>query len=67
MASAIEELVLQSGPEDGKDTYVRSSTSNGGDRGLNNDELPVGGWSDWYYSFIKFDFTGLNSISSATV
>jgi Ca2+-binding RTX toxin-like protein len=46
-------VVLQ--PFDGKVTYIRSSTSTNGDQGLDSDELRVGGWADYYYSFIQFD------------
>ncbi|MCM8638939.1 DUF4347 domain-containing protein, partial [Accumulibacter sp.] len=46
-------------PNDGKDTYIRSSVSTSGDMGQDNGYLMVGGWSDEYYTFIQFDLSGL--------
>jgi len=58
-------LVLQPGPVDGNDIWTTSwysyatcaGTGTGG--GLNDDRLRVGGWSDWYYSLLQFNLTGL--------
>lgn len=44
-----------------RDTYIRSSVSNGGDMGLDKEFVTVGGWGDIYYSFFDFDLTGLPS------
>ncbi|KHE91486.1 MAG: hypothetical protein SCABRO_02775 [Candidatus Scalindua brodae] len=65
---AVSEIVLQPGPENGKDiwttnvySYAPSGDNAGG--GLDNEWLEVGGWGDTYYTLIEFDLTNLPTIA----
>jgi hypothetical protein len=65
-------LVLQPGPVDGEDIWTTSVYSNGtntvGANGIADENFLVGGWADYYYSYIKFDLTALPAqATSATV
>lgn len=59
-------IVLQ--PFDGKDTYIRSFYFPAGGQGEDTDTLLVGGWGDYYYSFLQFDLQGQPSeVDSVTL
>jgi subtilisin family serine protease len=45
-------------------TYSYSGAGGGPGGGLNNEQLRVGGWADWYYSLIQFDLTSLPPVAS---
>jgi|GEM_PF-1721471 len=51
------ELILQPGPDDSLDKYVGSVYDSDPD-GV-KDHLVVGGWGDSYYSYLRFDLTGI--------
>ncbi|MGK5094520.1 LamG-like jellyroll fold domain-containing protein [Deltaproteobacteria bacterium TL4] len=56
--------VLQPGPEEGRDTFVRSSLPTPSAewetyRLVCESVLPTGGWGDQYYSLLKFNLTSL--------
>lgn len=58
------QVVIQPGPEDGKDIWTTSVYSyapggGGPGGGLDDEWLQVGGWGDLYYSLIEFDLTGM--------
>jgi hypothetical protein len=60
----VNAVVVQPGPENGKDIWTTSVYSyapggGGPGGGLDNEELRVGGWGDLYYSLLQFDLTGL--------
>lgn len=66
-----EPVVLQPGPESGKDIWTRSvfSYAPGGagpGGGLNNFEGVVGGWGDFYHSLIEFNLQGMPSLVPGT-
>jgi hypothetical protein len=65
-----EPVILQPGPESGKDIWTTSVFSyapggGGPGGGLNNFELVVGGFGDLYHSLIEFNLQGLPSQASA--
>lgn len=62
-ASVISKLTIQPGSE-GKDTVVGTVYYQNGSPNI--EELPNGGWGDYYYDFFEFDLTGSPS-SSLTV
>ena len=53
--SVADWITYRPGPEDGLDMWYSSYYSYGSDHIVNDQKLRVGGWGDWYYSFIKFD------------
>ncbi len=57
-------IVLQPGPEAGKDiwttnVYSYAPAGGGPGGGLDNDDLRVGGWGDEYRALLQFDLSGL--------
>ncbi|MEK7639128.1 MAG: DNRLRE domain-containing protein [Patescibacteria group bacterium] len=64
-ATTTKIIVIQPGPTEGKDTmygtvYVQN--------GLPNDTyMNIGGWGDWYYSYIEFDLSSLPASSSKII
>jgi hypothetical protein len=69
-SSIAEEIILQPGPNNGKDiwtTSVFSYTDEGGGPGggLDNEHLRVGGWGDYYHSLLEFDLTELPAIAAS--
>lgn len=65
-----DEIVLQPGPEEGKDIWTTSVFSyapggGGPGGGLDNEWLQVGGWGDLYYTLIEFDLTGLPAVATS--
>lgn len=58
-------LIVQPDSSDGIDVWITSVYYGGG---LDNEELKVGGWADYYYSLIMFDISDLPSnVSSAKI
>jgi len=63
-----EETVLQPGPEDGMDVWITSVYDYDDDYGVDNEQLQVGGWADYYYTLIRFNLSGLPSdVASAKI
>jgi len=61
-----DSIIIQ--PDDGVDSYVRSSDFGTGIYGFDNDKLIVGGWGDHYYAFLKFDLAGQpDTVQSVTL
>ncbi len=63
-------IIVQPGPGEGKDIWTTSTYSYAGGGGgpgggRNDEELVVGGWSDYYHSLIEFDLGGLPSKASS--
>ncbi len=63
-------FVHQPGPGQGKDiwttnvyAYNGSGHTTDGGGGLNNEELRVGGWGDYYHSLLEFDLNGLPPVA----
>jgi hypothetical protein len=60
-----KEIVLQPGPDEGKDIWTTSVYSYascsypGPGGGAYDENLRIGGWGDWYYSLLEFDLTDL--------
>ncbi|MEA3432572.1 MAG: peptidoglycan DD-metalloendopeptidase family protein, partial [candidate division WOR-3 bacterium] len=66
------EVILQPGPEQGKDIWTTSVYSyapggGGPGGGLDNEELRVGGWADTYLALLEFDLTGLPQHATSAV
>ncbi len=52
-------VVIQPGPEDGKDTYF-GTNSVGGRNGRPDDfEIRIGGWGDYWTSYLQFELTAI--------
>jgi hypothetical protein len=58
--SAAATYILQPGPTDGQDAWINNAFTHGSDYGVDNFQLRVGGWGDYYYSFIQFDLSDLS-------
>lgn len=54
--SLTKTVIIQPGPE-GKDTHYGTVYRTGGMP--NEPFLSIGGWGDWYYTFVEFDLSGL--------
>lgn len=67
-ATPSEPVIAQPGPSDGTDVWLSSKFDHGDNYGVDNEVLRVGGWSDSYYSLLKFDLSALpEEASSATL
>lgn len=51
-----DQVIYQPSSSAGKDMWLSSYYNN---TAVDDDMLQVGGWGDWYRTFIKFDLTGL--------
>ena len=58
-------IVLQPGPADGTDVWITSYYSYGDDYGVDDDKLQVGGWSDLYYTLLRFNLSALPAHASS--
>ncbi len=66
LRAEVDVRVLQPGPGAGKDIWTTSVYSwapggGGPGGGLDDDQLQVGGWGDWYCSLLQFDLMGMPS------
>lgn len=60
-----DQVLFQPGSAQGKDMWLSSSYNQ---TAVDDDKLQVGGWGDWYRSFIQFDLSGLpQTATSATM
>jgi hypothetical protein len=60
-------MVLQPGPADGVDAWVTSVFDYGGNYGVDDDKLQVGGWGDEYYTLIQFNLAGMPGKASSAI
>lgn len=51
-----DQVLFQPGSSQGKDMWLSSSYNQ---TAVDDDKLQVGGWGDWYETFIQFDLSGL--------
>ncbi|MHB8710055.1 MAG: DNRLRE domain-containing protein [Minisyncoccota bacterium] len=60
-----DQVLFQPGFSQGKDMWLSSSYNQ---TAVDDDKLQVGGWGDWYRTFIQFDLSGLpQTATSATM
>lgn len=65
LAVHADQVIFQPGSSQGKDMWLSSSYNQ---TAVDDDKLQVGGWGDWYRSFIQFDLSGLpQTATSATM
>ncbi|MBP6924082.1 MAG: DNRLRE domain-containing protein [Candidatus Pacebacteria bacterium] len=57
-----ETIVIQPGPDDGKDTYYGTAYKQSG--APNSGDMEIGGWGDWYWSFLQMDLSSLPTTTS---